>query len=112
MKRLLIITYALWVIGAIVLKIYDLVGWWVATSWLWLPLAIVLTFVLGVFLVVALGDWLKRREEAKIPASCENCLFGITSEYADEGRCLGEVLGEGNVKQGTLCQHYKKHIIR
>lgn len=109
MKQICYILYVLWMLSAVVLKILGLVSWWVATSWLWMPLAMVLTFLVGVNLAVGIGNRLKRKEEAKIPDSCEVCLFGKTKEYAEGGKCLGETLNE-ECHYGTLCSCYKRHL--
>lgn len=109
MKKICYALYGLWIVSAIVLKILGLVSWWVATSWLWMPLAMVLTFLVGVNLAVGIGNRLKRKEEEKIPDSCEVCLFGKTKEYAENGHCLGETLDPEH-PYGTLCKCYKRHL--
>lgn len=109
MKKICYALYGLWIVSAIVLKIIGLVSWWVATSWLWFPLAMVLTFLVEVNLAVGIGNRLKRKEEAKIPDSCEVCLFGKTKEYAENGHCLGETLDPEH-PYGTLCKCYKRHL--
>lgn len=109
MKKICYALYGLWIVSAIVLKILGLVSWWVATSWLWFPLAMVLTFLVGVNLAVGIGNRLKRKEEEKIPDSCEVCLFGKTKEYAENGHCLGETLDPDH-PYGTLCKCYKRHL--
>lgn len=109
MKKICYALYGLWIVSAIVLKILGLVSWWVATSWLWFPLAMVLTFLVGVNLAVGIGNRLKRKEEEKIPDSCEVCLFGKTKEYAENGHCLGETLDPEH-PYGTLCKCYKRHL--
>lgn len=111
MKKICYALYGLWIVSAIVLKILGLVSWWVATSWLWMPLAMVLTFLVGVNLAVGIGNRLKRKEEDAIPDSCDVCLFGQTKEYADNNKCLGCTMDE-NHEFGTLCPAYKRHIAK
>lgn len=111
MKQICYILYALWIVSAIVLKILGCVGWLVATSWLWFPLAMVLCFLTFVNLAVWIGQRAKEKEEAKIPDTCENCLFGHTKEYAENSKCLGCTLDESH-EFGTLCPQYKRHIAR
>jgi len=110
MKKICYALYGLWIVSAIVLKILGL-SWWVATSWLWMPLAMVLTFLVGVNLAVGIGNRLKRKEEDAIPDSCQTCLFGHTKEYAENGKCLGCTMDE-NHEFGTLCAAYKRHIAK
>lgn len=108
MKIIAYTLYALWALTSIVLKILGLVSWWVATSFLWIPLSIILTIIVGINVSVWIGSKLKAREESKIPDGCEACLFGQTRIYADEQKCLGEVMDEKNT-YGTLCPYYKRH---
>lgn len=109
MKKICYALYGLWIVSAIVLKILGLVSWWVATSWLLFPVAMVLTFLVGVNLAVGIGNRLKRKEEDAIPDSCQTCLFGHTKEYAENGKCLGETLDPEH-PYGTLCKFYKRHL--
>ena len=111
MKQICYILYGLWVVLAVVLKILGLVSWGVATSWAWMPFAMLLTFLVGVNLVVAIGQRLKRKEESKIPDSCDVCLFAQTAKYAENGKCLGCTMDE-NHQFGTLCPAYKRHIAK
>lgn len=111
MKKICYALYALWMVSAIVLKIFGLVSWWVATSWLWIPLAMILVFIVGINFAVILGKRMQEKEESKIPDSCATCLYGQAAKYADGGKCLGEALDE-KCKQGTLCSNYKRHILR
>lgn len=108
MKNTFFISYALWVVGAITLKIVGWVSWWVATSWLWLPLAIIITLGTFIFGAAKIGDRLKARQEAKIPNTCANCLFSETRKFDADGKCLGEKLSEGHT-YGTICGHYRRY---
>lgn len=103
------VLYGLWVITAIVLKIIGLVSWWVATSWIWFPFAMILCFFAGINISVIIGKRIKEKENAKIPDSCEVCLFGQSMKYAENGKCLGVTLDE-NHEFGKLCPQYKRHI--
>lgn len=111
MKIICYTMYALWAVAAIVLKILGLVSWWVATSFVWLPLGIVLSVLTFINFSVFVGRKLKESEDAKIPDSCQTCLFGVTKEYAENGKCLGETLNEGH-EYGKLCSCYKRHLNR
>lgn len=109
MKKVSYIIFALWVVVAIALKIVGVVSWWVATSWIWLPLAIAFTIVLAISVSVEIGNKLKKKEERKIPDSCDTCLFGQAMQYSESGKCLGETMDEEH-KFGELCGCYKRHI--
>lgn len=101
--------YGMWIVSSIVLKILGLVSWFVAFSWLWFPLALVLTIFVGINVAAFIGTKLKMREDSKIPDSCEACLFGQTAKYAENGKCLGCTMDE-NHKYGELCSAYKRNI--
>lgn len=101
--------YVVWMVSAIVLKIFGLVSWWVATSWLWFPLAMILCFIVFINLSVIIGQKIRIKEESKIPDSCETCLFGQTAKYAENGKCLGCTMDEEH-EFGKLCKAYKRHI--
>ena len=101
------IIYGLWAILAILAKILLGASWWVGLSWLWLPLAVLFVIVAGINLSVDIGKWLKIRSIKKDPNTCDNCLFGMTAKYDDEGKCLGEKLEE-TIKRPTLCKYYRR----
>lgn len=107
MRKTFFITYALWVAASITLKILGFVGWWVALSWLWFPLAIIVTFGTFIFGAAKVGDRLKEKQEAKMPKNCENCLFSETRKFDADGKCLGEKLVEGHTF-GSVCEHYRR----
>lgn len=107
MKITTYIIYGLWVVLSILAKILLHASWWVALSWLWLPLAVILVVSLGLTASVDIGKWLKIREVKKTPNTCENCLFGKTSKFDDEDKCLGEKLDEA-IKRPTLCKYYRR----
>lgn len=109
MKVIGYILYASWMVSTIVLGVLGLVSWWVATSWLWFPLALVLVLFVGVMLVTDIGTRIKRKADSKIPDSCEACLFGQTAQYSENGKCLGCTMDE-NHKFGELCNCYKRNV--
>lgn len=111
MQKISYIAYALWAAACLVLKILGLVSWAVALSWLWFPAALVVTFMTGVNLTVLIGRRIKEKEEAKIPDSCETCLFGQMSEYSADGKCLGCELNP-EWQYGHVCETYKRNIIK
>ena len=111
MKKLVYILFAIWVAAALALKLFVGASWWLATSWLWIPLGVALTIALAVFGSVDIGGFLKRREDAKIPSTCENCLFNYTKKYDSNGKCLGDAM-KAEHKEGEVCQYYRRHIER
>lgn len=111
MRKGIYIAWGAWALIGIALKIMGLIPWLWATSALWFPLLVVLSF-LGVLLLVGdIGARLKRRAEEKIPDSCENCLFGSTcdllntmkEEGEEKQKCIGEKHG---YERGELCEYY------
>lgn len=107
MKIIVYVLYTLWAILAIVAKIFLGASWWVATSWIWLPVAVLIILSLALTASVDLGTAFKKRAEEKTPKTCENCLFGQTAKYGDDNKCLGESLEE-TIKRPTLCKFYKR----
>lgn len=108
MKVASYIIMALWAVLAILAKILLGASWWVATSWIWLPLAIVLVLIVGLNFSVDVGKFLKIRQIKNTPNTCENCLFGLTARYDENGKCLGETLDE-SIKRPHLCKFYQRH---
>jgi len=108
MKVASYIIMALWAVLAILAKILLGASWWVATSWVWLPLAIVLVLIVGLNFSVDIGKYLKIRAIKQNPDTCDNCLFGMTAQYDKEGKCLGETLDE-SIKRPHLCKFYQRH---
>ena len=101
-----------WVYGGIatvliVLKIFGLVGWWVATSFIWFPIGVVLSISFLMALTADMGKWLKKRKESKIIPSCENCLFNHTKEVLKDEECLGEQ-NHAEKKDGK-CPYWTKY---
>ena len=107
-KTLIYIAYALWVIGGVTLKILGLIGWGAALSWLWLPFGSLLCALVFINGAVDIGKNLKKKEQSKIPDDCEHCLFGVTSKYDKDGKCLGETLDETVKKGEKICPYFKK----
>ena len=107
MKAYNYIVYALWVILAIVAKILG-ASWWVALSPIWFPVGVIFVILLGLKISVDVGKILKRKKAKADPDSCENCLFGKTASYSEEGKCMGESLDEG-IKRPRLCKFYRRH---
>lgn len=108
MKKLVYSIAVAWVILASCSKFLG-ASWWVALSWIWLPLGVALVIAIGLTLSVDLGKWLSERGAE--PDACENCLFGITAQFDKEGKCLGETLSEVNgesIKRPALCKYYKR----
>ena len=56
MKITTYILYGLWVVLSILAKILLHASWWVALSWLWLPLAVILIVSLGLTASVDIGS--------------------------------------------------------
>ena len=109
MKKLTYILFAVWVVVALALKIFAGASWWLATSWLWIPLGVALSIALVVFGSVDIGGFIKKREDGKIPDTCENCLFNHTKQYDENGVCLGDAM-KAEHKEGEVCQYYRRHI--
>jgi hypothetical protein len=108
MKTASYVIMGLWAVLAILAKILLGASWWVATSWIWLPLAIVAVLMFGLNLSVDIGKYLKIRAIKQNPDTCDNCLFGMTAQYDKEGKCLGETLDE-SIKRPHLCKFYQRH---
>lgn len=108
MRKTSYIIFGLWVIVAVLSKILLDTSWWIALSWLWLPLAVAFVVVFGLSLSVDIGKLLRRRQAEAEPDRCANCLFGQTAEYDKHGKCLGENLDE-TIHRPTLCKFYKRH---
>lgn len=108
MKITAYLTYGLWVILAVLSKILLGASWWVALSPLWLPLAIVVTLLLGLQVSVDIGRTLKMRQRKADPDTCENCLFNKTAQFDKKEQCLGEHLDE-NIKRPHKCKFYQRH---
>lgn len=106
MKTTFYCIWVAWAVLAILSEILLHTGWWVATSWIWLPLAVVLTAVVSLNASVDLGRWLKAKQEKEIPKTCDNCLFGLTAQYDTDKRCLGETLDE-SIKRPKVCKYHK-----
>lgn len=108
MNKLPYILYGLWAVLAILSKILLGASWWVATSFLWIPAAVIFSVLLGLSASVEIGKWLKIRQVKADPNSCDNCLFGHTAQYDKEGKCLGENVDE-SVHRPHLCKFYQRH---
>lgn len=106
LKKLIYVLYALWVALAIVLKIVFGASWWVALSWLWLPLSILLSLSLIVYSFIGIGNRLRIKEANKIPDACDICLHKKTASLTGND-CLGVQMGE---KPNSLCGYYKRHL--
>jgi hypothetical protein len=107
MKTASYVIMGLWAVLAILAKILLGASWWVATSWIWLPLAIVAVLMFGLNLSVDIGKYLKIRAIKQNPDTCDNCLFGMTAQYDKEGKCLGETLDE-SIKRPSVCKFHKR----
>lgn len=107
MTKKILIAYATWVIVALGSKILFGASWAFALSWLWLPLGLVLSGGILIVGSIKIGDYLKVKKEESIPHDCEHCLFGATRSFTEDGKCLGERLGESD---GTkLCKFFRYH---
>ena len=111
MRKGIYIAWGTWLVLGIVLKIIGLASWGWATSAIWFPILVGLSIVGGLLLIGDIGARLKKRAEAKIPDSCENCLFGSTcdlinslkGEGEEKQKCIGEKNG---YSRGELCEYY------
>ena len=110
MKKIVYCIYGVWAIACIVLKIMGIISWWVALSPVWLPLALALVLLGGIFLFGDVAERLKIHAERKEPDSCANCLFGLTAKYSEDGKCLGEALNS-DVVRGKVCKTYQRNRI-
>lgn len=110
MRKISFIVYGLWIAAGLVLKIYGLVSWFVALSWLWFPLAMLVVVITFLNLSAVIGRKIKEKEDAKIPDSCEVCLFGQSAGYAENGKCLGCTLNP-EWEFGHVCEFYNRNII-
>lgn len=110
LKIILYAMWGLWAVLAVLAKILLGASWWVATSWLWLPLAVIFVAMLFLNVSVDIGKALKIREENKLPKECDNCLFGIAAQYDKDGKCLGETLDE-TIKRPKVCRLYKRQAV-
>lgn len=112
MKKVIICLYVLWAVLAIS-SLFLWGNWWVATSFLWIPLSV----VVSVAFYSVVGSMVISKREARAEAneepSCKNCLFGVSADLinatrkeGEQEQCLGEkVYG---AKKGILCSHYMR----
>jgi len=107
MKIATYIAYGVWIVSCLVLAILGLVSWWVGLSWLWLPASILFVIALALNASVDIGKWLKIRQVKKTPSTCDNCLFGKTSKFDADDKCLGEKLDE-TIHRPTTCKYYRR----
>lgn len=107
MKKVVYLVYALWAVLAVLSKIFLGTSWFVATSFIWLPLGVVFTIFLFLRFSVDLGNRMKRKLEKKETPTCENCLFGKVSQYDPDKRCLGEAMDE-NIHRPKVCKFHRK----
>lgn len=114
MRKFTYIIWGVWLIGGIVLKITDLVNWWVGLSAIWFVVATIIASTFFVFVTADIGKILKEKEERKIANTCKNCLFGqsvdILNDAKKEGEakehCIGEKLA--GAERGKICQYYQR----
>ena len=100
-----------WIYGGIalvliVLKIFGLVNWWVVTSPIWFPLGVMLSNALMMVITTDLGSYFKKKEEAKVIPTCENCLFNKEKELNGKDKCFGEE--HDAEKKDNKCIYYRK----
>ena len=113
MKKTVYACWILWVIACIILKIMG-ASWTIALSCVWFPLLFTVSMGAIIFAVSDIGSWLKKRQELKIPATCENCLFkkacDIVNNHKQDGEekevCMGEKFGAPIVD--GKCAYYTK----
>lgn len=101
------IIWGVWAVLAILAKIFLGVSWWVATSFLWFPLGVVVVLLVGLNLSVDIGKALKIRAAKADPDTCENCIFGRTAKFDPQGKCMGESLDE-TIKRPHKCKFYQR----
>lgn len=114
MRNAIYITWGVWLIAGIVLKILGLIGWWAATSAIWFPGGVVLCGMGFIFVTADIGARLKRKREEAIPQECANCLFGRTcdtinatrGENEEKVKCIGEKIG--GATRGIVCDYYER----
>lgn len=109
MKRIVYCIWAVWAIACASLKIMGVISWWWALSPLWMPLAVVFSILLCVFVFSLIVTWREKRKEEKTPDSCATCLFGKTAKYSEDGKCLGEACDGDNIARGMLCKYYQRY---
>lgn len=114
MRKFGYIGWGLWLLAGIVLKILGLCSWWFATSAIWFPAALAVSAMGIVFITADIVAAFKKRQEARIPDECANCLFGRTADLINQTRgddaervqCIGEKIG--NAKRGVVCEYYQR----
>ena len=112
MRKLIYAGWAAWLVAGVVLKILGLCSWWWALSAVWFPLMGVISIGFVFMLTSDVGAWMKKREEAKILPSCENCLFRKAVDMINKDRpegqkttCIGERMGN---PPGKVCDYWQK----
>ena len=108
MKKYIYIPFALWVVAAIALGIVFK-NYYLLTSWLWLPAAVLLTLAVTFEVFVDIGSLLRKKQERNIKDGCDICLFNESAKYSEDNKCLGCAMDE-NHKFGEMCKYYKRHI--
>lgn len=104
--KIAIVALAVIIVLAI-LKIFIGVSWWLLLAPIWIPVAVAYGLIVCIGVISLIGTILQRKQdkaESKIPHTCENCLFGKSSELIGEESCFGEKMGADKSK-GT-CEHF------
>lgn len=91
MNKIVYALYGVWALTCILLKSFGIGSWWLATSFIWLPIAIILVVIMAVMITTDIAK--KQKDKNTPPPSCENCLFRKTMELSGDEQCLGEKLG-------------------
>lgn len=108
MKYITYSLYGLWAVVAILLKILAGASWWLATSFIWFPLLVVIVLLVGLQLSLDIGRimQIRKAEKEEKEKSCENCLFNWGAKYANDDKCLGEKMDE-NHHRPKVCPYHK-----
>lgn len=115
MRKMFYLTWLAWAIACVVLKIMGLISWLTALSPLWMPIAVSLCAGVILIGIADVNRWMTKREDAKLPDSCENCLFKKTcdlvnatkKEGEEKEKCMGEKFGAAIVD--GKCEYYSRY---
>ena len=108
MKKYIYIPFAIWAVAATTLGIVFK-NYYLMTSWIWLPAAVLLTLAVSFEVFIDVGSLLRKKKERNIKDGCDICLFKESAKFSEDNKCLGSVMDE-NHKFGEMCKYYKRHI--
>lgn len=93
MNKFIYILYALLSLMLVVLCAIGEIPLLWGLAFLWLPLVIVLTALFCLALLTDISVFVRRKQEAKNPPTCQNCLYKQVQMLLNQEQCMGEKTG-------------------